>query len=179
MTDVAELDRLVAEIRKSPNSFSKQKELLAFLRKSKIRRSDLVQEYGTKVLQHKSSLGSSVWMIMEQVILAKLDVGDINGANILYLKLKNQFGKDSIRVQTIRGMIHEANGELEQASKYYSTIQSKDPMNQLIYKRRISVEKALGNLNNAIKLLTKYLQIHTVDYGAWEELGEIYIKQNK
>ena len=52
------MDDVVRELRDSPNSFSKQKELLKLLRTSKIRRSDLVQEFGTKMLAKKSRLGS-------------------------------------------------------------------------------------------------------------------------
>lgn len=59
MSSQIQLERLVHGLRKSPNSFSKQQELLAFLRKSNIRRSDLVQEYGSKLLQHRSRLGAS------------------------------------------------------------------------------------------------------------------------
>lgn len=120
-----------------------------------------------------------VWIVLEQIIFARLDVGDINGAKILYFDLRNQFGKESIRVQILLGMIHEANGELEKAREFYIKLQTLDQMNQLIYKRQISVEKALGNQKNAIKILAKYLQIHTVDIGAWEELAELYVKENK
>ena len=122
---------------------------------------------------------SQVWIVIEQVLLARLDVGDIEGAKNLYFDLKNQFGKESIRVQTLLGMMYEANGDLEKARQFYTSFHSKQPMNQLIYKRRVCVEKALGNWDNAIKLLGKYLQIHTTDTNAWEELGELHVKQNK
>ena len=54
----ARIEELAKQLRQSPNSFAKQRELMSVLRSSKIRRSDLVNEFGGKLLEKsRSKLG--------------------------------------------------------------------------------------------------------------------------
>ena len=52
------MDELAEKLRDNGGSYSLQKELLSVLRSSKIRRADLVQEYGSSLLiRSRSRLG--------------------------------------------------------------------------------------------------------------------------
>ena len=54
----ARIEELAKQLRQSPNSFTKQRELMSVLRSSKIRRSELVNEFGSDLLEKsRSKLG--------------------------------------------------------------------------------------------------------------------------
>lgn len=119
-----------------------------------------------------------VWMVYEQVLIARLDLGNTEGAKKIYFELKHKFGASSSRVQRLRGMILEST-DVTGAKSLYKALREQDPLNQLYFKRLVCCEKADGNLKEAIKILLEYLDIHPSDVNAWEELAELYIKTEK
>ena len=116
---------------------------------------------------------------MEQVLIARLDLGKVEEAKILYFKLKHQFGGESVRVKILRGMIYEAEGDFSEARIFFKTLAQSSPLNQHVLKRRISIEKACGNISQAIALLTQYLGVFAVDANGWQELAELHIKNGR
>ena len=117
-------------------------------------------------------------MVYEQVLIARLDLGNTEGAKKIYFELKHKFGASSSRVQRLRGMILEST-DVTGAKSLYKALREQDPLNQLYFKRLVCCEKADGNLKEAIKILLEYLDIHPSDVNAWEELAELYIKTEK
>ena len=56
-SDLEAVERMAKELKGSPNSLELQRSLLSLLRLSKMRRSDLVHQYGTEALHRPSKLG--------------------------------------------------------------------------------------------------------------------------
>merc|ERR1712137_144871 len=175
-SDLEKVEEWLVKLKRDPHSSTLQRELLSHFRATGLRRSDLVHQYGSELLQKPRGLGDELWLITEQVIMARLDLGKVEEAKFLYFQLKHQFGNASVRVQILRGMIYEAEGDWNGARQFYQTLTQSNPTNQFLLKRRICVEKASGRVAQAISLLTQYLDLFSVDVNAWEELGELHIK---
>jgi len=175
-SDVEKVEEWVIKLQRDPHSSSNQRALLTHLRATGLRRSDLVHQYGTELLHKPRWLGDEAWIVMEQVVMARLDLGKVEEAKLLYFKLKHQFGNASVRVQILRGMIYEAEGDWAGARQFYKPLTQTNPTNQFLLKRRICVEKAAGRIAQAISLLTQYLELFSIDVDAWEELGELHVK---
>ena len=106
-----------------------------------------------------------------------MDVGDIQGAKVLFEDLIAKFGKNSNRLRVLQGMLLEAHGQYERALQFYERLIQANPLDQNFIKRAICVQKALGNTNEAIKLLVNYLKNNSVDMNAWLELGDLYLSE--
>lgn len=115
-----------------------------------------------------------VWSLQEQVLIASLDVGDVDTARKSYSKLVARF-PDSNRVKRVDGMFLEFNGEFEEALKLYDDVLQSSPSNFLVRKRKVCVHKAKGDLKAAITELNDLLEICAADIPSWSELSEIYI----
>lgn len=64
-TIMSDLETLIASLQAHPNNWKNQRELLKQLRSTRQRRSDLVVEYGEKLLsQHAGQLGAEgMWLL--------------------------------------------------------------------------------------------------------------------
>lgn len=170
---MSELEALIADLRAHPSSWKLQRELLKQLRATRQRRSDLVVEYGERLLaSHSGKLGQEVWDVYEQVLLGALDCGRIDLAQQYILKLHNQF-QDSTRVRRLKGMLFEAQGKWKEADILYRQILEIDPTDTLVMKRQIALQKGMGNLDTACALLDTYLSIWMADTEAWLELAHL------
>jgi len=119
--------------------------------------------------------------ILEQLIIAYLDINDISKAekylSIVSKKIKNEF---SSRLQKLYGMVEEAKGNYEKAIDIYNETLKKDELNEAVHKRLIAVNIANGNRDEAIKLLNKYLEIFVSgDIDAWLQLADLYLLDNQ
>ena len=56
-----EIEGLVIKLRGDRFNFKLQRQLLSLLRSSKIRKSGLVNEFGTEILKQRSKLGDEGW----------------------------------------------------------------------------------------------------------------------
>ncbi len=106
--------------------------------------------------------------------VAALDSGDRQLAEDLVGKLGAQF-PGSTRVERLRGMVLEAQGEWARADALYKKVLEGDETNQAAMKRRVAVARGRGDLAGAAKLLKEYLGTFQADAEAWEELWEVYL----
>ncbi|KAH7849106.1 hypothetical protein Vadar_013062 [Vaccinium darrowii] len=152
-------------------------EYLCLVRKLKLRRSDKVLKHGLSILNDpskRSSLGPEEWTLYEQVAIAAMDCQCIDVAKDCVKVLQKRF-PDSKRVGKLEALILEAKGSWAEAEKAYSNLLEDNPLDQVIHKRRATMEKAQGNLSGAVEWLNKYLEIYMADQDAWRELAEIYV----
>ncbi|EAL68760.1 hypothetical protein DDB_G0277149 [Dictyostelium discoideum AX4] len=178
-SDSIEINRYEEGIRNSGRSFNwvLVRDTLRFLRKSKIRKSNLVSKYGLKlVTQYFNKLEDQEgYDTIEQVIVACLDCGDHTNPKKLFEQLKSKFGKDSVRVQRIHALCLESNNQLAEALQIFESILKKYPSDALSMKRQVAIFKGQGNLSKAIQVLNAYLQIYMCDLEAWLELSSFHI----
>jgi tetratricopeptide (TPR) repeat protein len=173
MSSQSELETQIANAYAHPTNWKSHKELLKTLRQTKARRSDVVVNFGEKLLaSHTGLLGHDVWDVYEQVLIAALDCGRIGLAQQYLAKLNAQF-QNSNRVKRLSGMLLEAQGKLKEADHLYRQIISEDPTDSLTMKRQIALQKSAGNLDTACILLDIYLTIWMADTEAWSELAHL------
>lgn len=111
--------------------------------------------------------------------IAKLDVGDLQGARNLFEELIKKFGRNSNRLRVLQGMMLEANGQYDKAMQFYERLIQDNPLDQNFVKRAICVHKALGNKGEAILLLSNYLKNNSADFNGWLELADLYLSENE
>jgi tetratricopeptide (TPR) repeat protein len=148
-------------------------ELIRNLRKSKIRRPDLVAKYGGEMFR-RGSMDGDVWSLAEQVFQAALDVGDKELAEECLDKLKVKFPKSN-RVKRLVGMKYEALKDYKHALVTYDAILAENPGNLPVMKRKICVHRAQGNIAEAISELHNVLKFFPGDGNTWTELAEIHL----
>lgn len=153
----------------------KQHELLRLLRKSKIRRPDLVARFCPSILKGGRITGGEQWNLYEQLFLASLDMGDSKTANECLSKLQGKF-PNSGRVNRLVGMQLEYNGKFEDALTIYKKLLEENPSNLLVMKRKVCVYRAQGQIKKALDELNEIVKLYTSDAASWLELGELHIR---
>nr|VZH96765.1 unnamed protein product [Spirometra erinaceieuropaei] len=147
------------------------------LRESGLRTSSRVVEVWCKDIEPKShKLGQEKWVILEQVFIAALDVGNGEVAKSCLKTLRARFPQSS-RVDRLLGMFCEFERRYDQARTVYNKIIEDDPANTVARKRFIAILKAQGQINEAVDELNKYLKIFMADTEAWSELADLYLQQ--
>jgi len=169
------IEKYTSILSSSPNNWKVARDLLHYLRVNKQRRSDLIVKYGKPLLSnHASGLGDEVWDVYEQVFIAALDCAEYTLAKEYLNKLKAKFVRSS-RVQRLKGMLCEAQGNWADADAIYSKIIQDDPTDSITMKRQITVHKGRGDTKLAVALLKMYLEIWMADTEAWAELASLHI----
>ncbi|KAG6505649.1 hypothetical protein ZIOFF_038014 [Zingiber officinale] len=185
--EAARLDRLEIQVE---NGGGGAWEYLCLVRKLKPRRSDKVLKHGLAILNDpkaRSNLGGEEWTLYEQVAFAAFDCQQHNVAKVFSLSLplplhmcdcvavlSKEF-PGSLRVGRLEGMLLEAENSWAEAEKVYARLLEDNPLDQIIYKRKVAIAKAQGDLKVAVDFLNKYLEIFMSDHDAWRELAEIYV----
>eukprot|EP00640_Fibrocapsa_japonica_P003103 CAMPEP_0113935588 /NCGR_PEP_ID=MMETSP1339-20121228/2720_1 /TAXON_ID=94617 /ORGANISM="Fibrocapsa japonica" /LENGTH=324 /DNA_ID=CAMNT_0000937799 /DNA_START=18 /DNA_END=992 /DNA_ORIENTATION=- /assembly_acc=CAM_ASM_000762 len=148
-------------------------ELLKHIRTKKIRRPDVVLEYGVDLIQDNAGIGDERWTVMEQVFQAALDLNNNDIAQFCIKALKVQF-PSSNRVQRLVGLQHEAKGEFSAAESLYKNMLAETPTNTLVFKRLVACQVAQGKKAGAIRALNAYLNDFPADAVAWQQLGDLH-----
>lgn len=156
-------------------------EVLRFLRTKKLREPALAVDHGKALLKasQKSPLGGGLeegeyLAVIEQVLLASLDLNDLKFANTCLKELKNRFGPDSARVRRLIGLCFEADGDLKNAMATYEQMLTTNPSSAFALKRKYCILKAQPEESvNACDFLVSYLENFGGDAGAWKEMGEL------
>ncbi|KAG6509117.1 hypothetical protein ZIOFF_034511 [Zingiber officinale] len=185
--EAARLDRLEIQVE---NGGGGAWEYLCLVHKLKPRRSDKVLKHGLAILNDpkaRSNLGGEEWTLYEQVAFAAFDCQQHNVAKVFSLSLplplhmcdcvavlSKEF-PGSLRVGRLEGMLLEAENSWAEAEKVYARLLEDNPLDQIIYKRKVAIAKAQGDLKVAVDFLNKYLEIFMSDHDAWRELAEIYV----
>jgi len=167
----------ISELISRPYTLALAVEILAEIRTAGHRDSQLVVDFGKKlVFEFFSSLGEDRWVILEQVCIAALDCSEFKLSAECISKLSHQF-PESIRVKRLIGMQHEAKGECHKALILYNKILAIEPADVLTMKRKISIHVETGQPKKAISLLNEYLTVFMSDSDAWAELAILYLEE--
>jgi len=153
------------------------KKLLRYIRDNNLKYPDLVIKYGNFVIK-LPSFDVDIWVIVEQIFFAALEVNNPDLAKVMLLKLEKQF-TSSLRVKKLSGIYFESKGKYDQAEEIYQNILEIDSTDTVVLKRRIAIKKAQGNYSEAISQLNLYLKDYMGDFESWQELGELYLIQNQ
>lgn len=124
----------------------------------------------------EKKLGDEIWDIYEQMFFACIDLGRNDVALSYLMQVKDNF-PESKRVNRLIGILHEADEEYEDAEELYREALEENPGDAAVTKRLVSMLKSTGKIVEAVKLLTKYLEIFQCDHESWLELAEIYISE--
>mmetsp|Transcript_2320 Transcript_2320/g.3655 ORF Transcript_2320/g.3655 Transcript_2320/m.3655 type:complete len:300 (+) Transcript_2320:107-1006(+) len=165
---------MVAEYDAKKGNISKSalRSLVKELRKSKLRRPDIVYDNWEQLLVSES--GNEVWNLYEQLCAASLDYGDVKLANECVVLLLKQF-PDSARVGRLLGLLKEQCGEYEEALEIYKGLLAKNPANLMVLKRKVCVHKAMGDTKSEIEEINNVLKQYPGESSSWQELGDIYL----
>ncbi|KAF8351942.1 hypothetical protein F5887DRAFT_933116 [Amanita rubescens] len=156
-------------------SLSAALETLANYRANNIRASQETFDKGSQILKSNavSRLGDDSWAFLEQLTLAAIDIGRLDVADVCLDQLAKKF-PGSPRVDVLQGIRIEASESANVALQYYDQLLDADPSNAAFWKRRISVIRRVGRLEEAIEELSQYLDTFYTDLEAWLELADIY-----
>jgi len=151
-------------------------QLMACMRQHKVHQPDTCIVYGGKLLKdHSRKLGDDLWSVLEQVLLAALELDAPDWAEYCLKKLVDKF-PSSVRVQRLKGMYCESSGSWPEAKAIYEGILKEKPEDTLSHKRLIAILKQKGRTAEAIDQINIYLETFATDAEVWQELGEIYIE---
>ncbi|CAG0888742.1 unnamed protein product [Cyprideis torosa] len=128
----------------------------------------------TNIKDYLPRLGSEHWLVLEQVLIASLDIGRRDITEKCLNDLNRKFPKSN-RVAILRGMVFEADKKFHEAGGIYDKIIAADETNSIARKRRVALFRAQGKVGEAIKELSEYLKTFMADQEAWMELGELYV----
>jgi len=147
------------------------------LRKSKLRRPDIVLKF------HKDALASKTGEVdelnlLEQISLAAIDVGEDGIASSCIDQLSRRF-KTSVRLDRLKGMKLESEGKYAQALELYTEVLKTSPSNLLVMKRVVCVYRQQGKIAEAVEQLHKILKLFASDGNTWNELAEIHISRGE
>ncbi|KAF9078427.1 hypothetical protein BDP27DRAFT_1206517 [Rhodocollybia butyracea] len=160
-------------------SLSSALETLANYRAHNTRASQDIVDKGKPLLNNAASkLGDDAWSFLEQLALAAIEIGDLDVADECLRQLGEKF-PESPRVDILSGIRIEATERPEIALKFYDDLLEADSSNAAAYKRRISVLKRIGKIEQAVTELSEYLDTFYSDVEAWVELAELHSSCNQ
>jgi len=129
-----------------------------------------------------SDLGEEKWVILEQVFVAALEIGELQLSKECLQILAEKFSFTSSRISRLRAMRYEALGKFDKALNIYDTLLLQDNTDTATMKRKICImiQNSSTSLHRkkAIKYLIEYLSVFMADHEAWGELADLYIKEN-
>ncbi|KAK9791594.1 hypothetical protein WJX73_009768 [Symbiochloris irregularis] len=171
--------REIIQARGQRASFEDLQTYLRLVRELKVRDSEVVAEYGVLLLRKfKKQLSTEEELLTtEQVATAAIDCKAFDAAFLLVTALRKRFPSSSQRTTRLVEMYFEAKGQLEKArDNYITNTLDVSPDSQYLLKRQVALEKTQDNIQGAIDLLCKYVDLFMMDREAWEELGELYLQ---
>lgn len=137
-----------------------------------------------------SSLGDDLYSIHEQSLIASLDCGNIDLALQHHAFLSAKFGKKSVRVRKLAGMIQEAAGRNDSAINTYTALLRDSLGDAFVVKRLSAMKKSVGDIAGAIEILEDYQaytdeeqraltfhDLHPGDLSALRELAALHVRQ--
>jgi tetratricopeptide (TPR) repeat protein len=137
---------------------------------------EVVNLWITYLGANSSKLGDEKWMVLEQVVIAALDVHNYPIAEDAIFELKTRF-PSSDRVRYLQVLRLHALEKYDEALKCLDTMIKKDNTNSAAYKRKIAILKSQGKTSEAIKELAEYLNKFMSDQEAWSELCDLYLSE--
>ncbi|KAF8647326.1 hypothetical protein AX16_006788 [Volvariella volvacea WC 439] len=153
---------------------------LATYRSNNIRASQDAFEKGTQLVESGSisKLGDERWAFLEQLALAAIDIGRLDVADNCLKQLADKF-PESPRVDILTGIRMEATEPPERVLQYYKKLLEADSANAAAWKRKISVIRRIGRVDQAVEELSQFLDTFYTDVEGWLELADIYSSWNQ
>lgn len=150
---------------------------LQLVRENKVRQSERVATFGSELLQrHRGKIPQDeLWVVMEQVAEAALDVRALDLAFTIIQEIRKKF-PDTQRVQRIMAMYFESKGKYKEAEDLTTKMLEEHPDSHFAFKRQVAAEKTKGNTGKAIDLLRTYVDTFMTDRDAWAELADLYLE---
>lgn len=96
---------------------------------------------------------TELYDLYEQVLVASLECGRVAKARLYLNLLERRFGRKSNRVQHLRGLCLEAEGETEDAKKLYAAVRRASPTDDFCIHRLCALLKSEGRFKEAIAVL--------------------------
>lgn len=163
---------------------SKKIELLRDFRTKSLRNPTTVALLAADVLASGTTgLGDEQFTIIEQYLIASLELGSKEQAGKCLAQLTKNFGTSSVRVRKLQGLYHESVGKVAEAREVYKSILKDTPGDAFVVKRFSTMLKAEGNYSEAIDMLEsvpiyldedkqtqRFLAVHNTDEAAYREL---------
>lgn len=168
--------KLLAKLDRGESLASAEKgSILKDLRKTKLRRPDVVLRFGDESLGRRPNEIEEL-NLLEQISLAAMDLGEAGTLEKHIEKLSKRFpAQSSCRMDRLRGMKLESEGKFQEALDIYTEVLKKNPANMLIMKRIACVHRQQGNLEKAVQQLHSILKLFSSDHTTWLELSEIHL----
>jgi tetratricopeptide (TPR) repeat protein len=110
--------------------------------------------------------------ILEQLLVAYLDVGKVEKAVSLLSQLETQFRGS--RMEILRARILEVQGNYEAAMAVYTKQLEIDPTHMGLSRRRAMAHVAKGDRTKAIEYLVQHVDTFAQDVDAWISLAKLY-----
>ncbi|KXN72717.1 protein prenylyltransferase [Conidiobolus coronatus NRRL 28638] len=123
-----------------------------------------------------SKLGELEWEALEFIYLSSLDIGDRELSKNCLDKLSAKF-PDSLRVKRLKGIWLESEQKFSEANTIYAENLVELETHMPSLKRQIAIYKSQGNIPDAIKALTLYLDVNHQDISGWLELSNLYLSK--
>ncbi|KAF5365345.1 hypothetical protein D9758_005387 [Tetrapyrgos nigripes] len=148
---------------------------LANYRSHSARASQDIVEKGEEVLKANAvvQLGDEAWAFLEQLTLAAIDVGRLDIADECLEELAKTF-PDSPRVNVLTGIRMEGSESPDTILKFYNEQLKEETANPGIWKRKISLLRRMGKIDDCVEELSTYLDTFYNDLEGWVELADIY-----
>lgn len=178
MAELADLKKLLCRSvdSRDPKAFL---DVLNHIKYSKLRCPRTVWKHAQILTEsHIGNLGDEKWDVIEQTCLAALDLGQPSEAEHFLRKLKLRW-KNSTRVQRLEAMVLEAKGQYQEAELKYEEMLKANPANTLASKRLVSICRARGKTDEAIKRLTEHLKIFSADNNCWLEMASLHLTSGR
>lgn len=176
----AELTRLRKELASAGEypSFGELRQYLQQVRLLRVRDTERVVQYGTKLLsQHARKLDTEeLWEVHEQVAIAAMEAGCKDLALRLVKNVHTRFPAGA-RASRLTGMYFELMGSWAEAEALYAKELESDPNCAMMLKRMAALRRGQGDLAGAVELLKTYLTTQgATDWLAWEEAADLYLQ---
>ncbi|KAI0074918.1 TPR-like protein [Panus rudis PR-1116 ss-1] len=118
--------------------------------------------------------GDEAWETLEKLTLAALDQGNIEVADECLKLIADRF-PDSPRVDCLTGIRMEATESLDTCLEYYDELLRADSSNPAIWRRKASVLRRQGKIDQSVRELYTLLDTFYTEVDGWLELADIYI----
>jgi len=165
--------------------------LLRDLRRSKLRRPDVVLKLADGARAQATRGSVEELNLFEQVSLASMDLGETSLLAQFMQLLAARVGggieatasssapSSSSRLDRLRGMKLESEGKFGEAIELYAEVLKKNPSNMLVMKRIACVYRQQGQIQEAVEELHKILKLFSSDSTTWLELSEIHLSRGE
>ena len=131
----------------------------------------LLDKFGSRLKE------SDLWNAREDYAIACIQLGKRDEALSIVNKVAAEFPA-SCRALRLKGMYLESIGKQQEASMTYEAgLQKIDPQSIMMIHRKIALKKGQGDVEGALDLLHKHLDVQLGDWQAWYEAGKLHAKR--